>query len=38
MSIMAESAAAQDTKKFLLLPEDGNHDVAIFSDAQLGRH
>jgi len=29
---MAESSvsAHNDDKKFLLLPEDGNHDVAIF--------
>jgi hypothetical protein len=35
-SIMAESAAAQDQKKFLLLPEGGNHDIAIFDDVPLG--
>lgn len=33
-SIRAESSAARDDeKKFLLLPEDGNHDVAIFDPA-----
>jgi len=31
---MAESSvsAHNDDKKFLLLPEDGNHDVAIFGE------
>jgi hypothetical protein len=36
-SIMAASESAQDQKKFLLLPEDGNHDVPIFADTAPGK-
>jgi len=36
-SVMADGAATKDQKKFLLLPEDGNHDVPIFNDTELGR-